>query len=133
MERALRTRTVTRLLREAVGGGNLDELAPRIYDRLRRLAASKLDRERSDHTLEATALANEAWMRLARQLDSGFEDRVLRVSPDILPPGAIRIDQAWIDDAPTTDFDAEELTVRLPRTDERVHVKVRVAPTGRHL
>jgi mannose/cellobiose epimerase-like protein (N-acyl-D-glucosamine 2-epimerase family) len=66
-----------------------------------------------------------------KPLPGGFEDRVLRVSPDILPPGAIRIEQAWIDDAPTTDFDAEKLTVQLPRTGERVRVKVRLAPTGR--
>jgi mannose/cellobiose epimerase-like protein (N-acyl-D-glucosamine 2-epimerase family) len=60
----------------------------------------------------------------------GFEDRVLRVSPDILPPGAVRIDQAWIDDVPTTDFDAEGLTLRLPETQESVRVKVRIAPVG---
>jgi mannose/cellobiose epimerase-like protein (N-acyl-D-glucosamine 2-epimerase family) len=61
----------------------------------------------------------------------GFKDRVLRVSPDILPPGAVRIDQAWIDDAPTTNFDAERLTLRLPETQESVRVKVRIAPVGR--
>jgi len=60
----------------------------------------------------------------------GFEGRVLRVSPDILPPGAVRIDQAWIDDAPTTNFDAERLTLRLPETQESVRVKVRIAPVG---
>jgi hypothetical protein len=63
-------------------------------------------------------------------LPGGFEDRVLRVSPDILPPGSVRIEQAWLDGVPTTDFDAAKLTVRLPRTQERVRVQVRVAPSG---
>jgi mannose/cellobiose epimerase-like protein (N-acyl-D-glucosamine 2-epimerase family) len=66
-----------------------------------------------------------------KPLPGGFPDRVLRVSPDILPPGAIRIDQAWVDDVPTTDFDAEKLTLRLPETGERVRVKVRIRPAGR--
>lgn len=65
-----------------------------------------------------------------KPLPGGFKDRILRVSPDILPPGTVRIEQAWIDDAPTTDFDAEKLTLLLPETQERVRVKVRIAPTG---
>jgi anti-anti-sigma factor len=56
----------------------------------------------------------------------GFRDRVLYVSPDILPPGSIRIEQVWVDGQPWTDFDAERLTVKLPPTGE-VTVKVRVA------
>jgi anti-anti-sigma factor len=56
----------------------------------------------------------------------GFRDRVLYVAPDILPPGSIRIEQVWVDGQPWTDFDAEQLTVKLPPTGE-VTVKVRVA------
>ena len=37
-----------------------------------------------------------------------FKDRILRVSPDILPPGSIRIDQVWIDGQPWSEFDAEQ-------------------------
>lgn len=38
-----------------------------LYQSLRQIAASRLRRERRDHTLQPTALANEAWMRLARR------------------------------------------------------------------
>jgi mannose/cellobiose epimerase-like protein (N-acyl-D-glucosamine 2-epimerase family)/anti-anti-sigma regulatory factor len=54
-----------------------------------------------------------------------FSDRVLHVSPDILPPGSIRIEDVWIDGQPWTDFDAEKLTVKLPEGDQ-VAVRVRV-------
>lgn len=58
--------TITRMLREVDEGGApaLDDLLPLIYEELRRLAASFLRRERSDHTLQPTALAHEAWLRL---------------------------------------------------------------------
>jgi len=45
----------------------LDRLTPLVYDELRRLARAYLRRERSDHTLQSTALVNEAWMRLIDQ------------------------------------------------------------------
>ncbi len=45
--------------REAV-----DQLLPLIYDELKRIAASYLRRERSDHTLQPTALVNEAYMKM---------------------------------------------------------------------
>ena len=41
-----------------------ERLMPLVYDELRRLAASKLAAERPDHTLQATALVHEAYMRL---------------------------------------------------------------------
>lgn len=43
----------------------LDQLLPRLQDELRRLAASYLSRERPGHTLQPTALVNEAFLRLA--------------------------------------------------------------------
>ena len=55
---------------------------------------------------------------------------ILRVSPDILPPGSIKIAQCWIDDVEYTNFDADALTVKLPETDTQVRVKVRIAPAG---
>jgi RNA polymerase sigma factor (TIGR02999 family) len=42
----------------------VDELLPIIYDELKRIAASYLRRERSDHTLQPTALVNEAYMKM---------------------------------------------------------------------
>jgi mannose/cellobiose epimerase-like protein (N-acyl-D-glucosamine 2-epimerase family) len=59
----------------------------------------------------------------------GFQDRILRVSPDLLPPGSIRIGSVEMDGQPYNDFDAEGLFVRLPETNERVKVKVTIVPT----
>lgn len=57
---------------EALTGNNHpahEELIVRVYDKLRRLAAYYLRRERADHTLQPTALVHEAYMRLAAQHD----------------------------------------------------------------
>src|SRR5271166_6495762 len=40
------------------------ELLAEVYDELRRLASAKLEQERPGHTLQATALVHEAWLRL---------------------------------------------------------------------
>ncbi|MBT2970466.1 MAG: hypothetical protein B6D72_09815 [gamma proteobacterium symbiont of Ctena orbiculata] len=58
---------VTQLLAAAREGdqGAHDRLLSQVYDELRRLAASHMRRERDDHTLQATALVNEAYLRLA--------------------------------------------------------------------
>ena len=68
---------VTQLL---VSWGNgdraaLDALAPMVYDELRRLAQSYLRRERSDHTLQGTALVNEAYLRLVDQRNVQWQNR----------------------------------------------------------
>ena len=57
---------VTFLLHQAVGGDKqaAGELLPRIYDELRRVAAAKMSREAPGHTLGATALVHEAYLRL---------------------------------------------------------------------
>jgi RNA polymerase sigma factor (TIGR02999 family) len=57
---------VTRMLRAWRGGDHsaLDRLTPLVEAELRRLAHHYLARERSDHTLQTTALINEAWVRL---------------------------------------------------------------------
>ncbi|MBW8874756.1 MAG: sigma-70 family RNA polymerase sigma factor [Acidobacteria bacterium] len=49
----------------------LDQLLPLVYDELHRVARAHLARERSDHTLQPTALVNEAYLRLVdlRRLD----------------------------------------------------------------
>lgn len=43
-----------------------EELLPLVYDELRKLAAARMSRERSDHTLQPTALVHEAFLRLVR-------------------------------------------------------------------
>jgi RNA polymerase sigma factor (TIGR02999 family) len=50
-------------------------LIPLVYDELRRLAARYLSRERSDHTLQATALVNEAYLRLVDQTRVNYQSR----------------------------------------------------------
>lgn len=52
-----------------------DALVPVVYQDLRRLAASMMRRERADHTLQATALLNETYMRLVQQHQVRWEDR----------------------------------------------------------
>ena len=68
---------VTLLLRKLSGGDEeaFDSLIPLVYDQLRKLADRSLRSQRSDHTLRATALVHEAYLRLA---DAGgaWEDRV---------------------------------------------------------
>ena len=60
---------------------------------------------------------------------NSFKNNILRVAPDILPPGSIFIEECSIDGKPYKDFDAKALTVKLPETKERVQVKVKVSPT----
>ncbi|HUB28051.1 MAG TPA: sigma-70 family RNA polymerase sigma factor [Terracidiphilus sp.] len=50
-------------------------LMPLIYDELRRLAGSYMRRERSDHTLQATALVHEAYLKLVEQRSTDWQNR----------------------------------------------------------
>ena len=63
-----------------------------------------------------------------KPLPGGFKDNILRVSPDILPPGSVRIGAVEIDGEPYSNFDAAALTVQLPETNRQVRVKVRIDP-----
>src|SRR5688572_2231040 len=57
---------VTRIL-SAIDAGDLqagEKLLPLVYDELRKLAAQRMGAERSGHTLQATALVHEAYLRL---------------------------------------------------------------------
>ena len=68
---------VTVLLRRWSAGdaGALDSLLPAVQDELRRLARSYMRRERDGHTLEPTALVNEAYLRLVDQRDVRWASR----------------------------------------------------------
>ena len=62
------------------GGGEdenleLDKLYPQVYDELRRLAAFYMRQERSNHTLQPTALVHEAYLRLFEQEKSVYMNR----------------------------------------------------------
>ena len=53
----------------------------------------------------------------------------MRVQPDILPQGSIRIDNVLMDGKPYGDFDAAALTINLPESEQPLQVEVRVVPT----
>lgn len=68
---------ITAMLR-AWGDGNreaLDALVPRVYDELHRQAHRYLRGERANHTLQTSALINEAYVRLAGQRDVHWQNR----------------------------------------------------------
>jgi RNA polymerase sigma factor (TIGR02999 family) len=68
---------VTELL-HAWGAGDArasEALVPLVYDELRRQARRALRREGAGHTLQATALVHEAWLRLDGQHDARWESR----------------------------------------------------------
>ena len=60
---------------------------------------------------------------------ASFPDGVLRVAPDLLPAGRVRLTDVWVNDEPYADFDPEAMTVRLPQGQE-VKVRVRVSPSS---
>ena len=81
-----------------------------------------------------------------------LKDNILRVQPDILPQGSVRIESVWINGDPYSDFDPVALTVKLPSmqkqhplsqrpgwsgnpalsaaTERELKVRVRLVPTG---
>lgn len=63
-----------------------------------------------------------------KPLPGAFENRILRVAPDILPIGSVFLEECYIDGKPYTDFDSGSLTVTLPDTDKQVKVKVKISP-----
>jgi len=68
---------ITRLLQAAGAGAQdaVNRVLPLVYEELRRLAEGCLGLERPDHSLGATALVHEAYLRLIRQNSVGFHNR----------------------------------------------------------
>ncbi len=68
---------VTRLLLRWGDGDRdaFDALTPLVYNELRRLAGRYLRRERSDHTLQSTALVHEAYLKLVDQRNVRWQNR----------------------------------------------------------
>lgn len=68
---------VTELLKQWTDGRRdaLDQLIPRIYSELRKLASSYLRRERADHSLQPTALVHEAFLKLVDQHAVQWQNR----------------------------------------------------------
>jgi RNA polymerase sigma-70 factor, ECF subfamily len=68
---------ITQLLKQWSNGDRpaLDRLVRIVYPELRTIAARCLARERQGHTLQCTALVNEAYLRLVRQPEKDWQDR----------------------------------------------------------
>ena len=68
---------VTRILNAAQSGDAraTEELLPLVYDELRRLAGHKMSGESAGHTLQATALVHEAWLRLGGSNQEAWQNR----------------------------------------------------------
>ena len=68
---------ITQMLLELTDGNEevVNQILPHIYDELRRLASSYLRRERSNHTLQPTALVHEAYMKLIDQSRVKWQNR----------------------------------------------------------
>jgi RNA polymerase sigma factor (TIGR02999 family) len=71
------THEVTRLLNELQQGQSeaADQVIRHVYDELHALAASYMRGERADHTLQTTALVNEAYLRLVNQRAVSWQSR----------------------------------------------------------
>ena len=52
----------------------LTQVLPRVYDELRRVAQAQMNRERANHTLQATAVVHEAWQRLNLASELTWQD-----------------------------------------------------------
>jgi RNA polymerase sigma factor (TIGR02999 family) len=135
---------VTLLLDRWRGGdaAAFEALVPVVYADLRRLARSMMRRERSDHTLQATALLNETCVRLIQQQKASWEDRshfyafAARLMRNILTdharshlagrrggPNRIKIeltdDLAWVGSANEEILDLHRVLERLEELDSR--------------
>lgn len=69
---------ITQLLFALNGGSReaVDRLIPLVYSELRKMARKYLSRERTDHSLEATALVHEVYVKLREQRDTNWQNRV---------------------------------------------------------
>jgi RNA polymerase sigma factor (TIGR02999 family) len=68
---------ITSLLNKLAAGDqeSAAQLVPLVYEELRHLAARRLRQERPDHTLQATALVHEAYVKLSAQRDAKWQNR----------------------------------------------------------
>jgi RNA polymerase sigma factor (TIGR02999 family) len=68
---------VTQILKDWSGGSEdaSARLMPLVYEELRRLAREYIRRERADHTLQATALVHEAYLRMVDEKNVTWKDR----------------------------------------------------------
>ena len=71
------SKDVTRILEQCREGDEsaLESLFPLVYDELRALAVRHLSRERRDHTMQATSLVHEAYLKLVDQDNQHWQNR----------------------------------------------------------
>ena len=91
------THQVTRLLGEIAEGKTSarDELVATVYEQLRKIAQVRMNAERPDHTLQATALVHEAYLKLA----PGLEKREIRNRFDFYGAAAEAMRRVLVDHA----------------------------------
>ena len=120
-----RTEHITALLR-AWGAGNDDALArliPEVERELHRIAERYMQGERRDHTLQATALVNEAYLRLVNTRRVQWRDRAHFLAMSARVMRRVLVDHARADGYQKRGGDAIRVTVTeaTAGTDERAH------------
>ncbi len=63
-----------------------------------------------------------------KPMPGGFPDNILRVQPDILPSGSVKIGSVTMDGKPWEKYDADAMTVELPNLNYRPKVQVQIVP-----
>jgi RNA polymerase sigma factor (TIGR02999 family) len=102
-------------------------LMPLVYDELRRLARGYLRRERADHTLQPTALVNEAYLRVVDQTRVSWENRAQFFGLAARLMRNILIDHARERAAQKRGGDGSQSTPRLSLDETRVPIEERAA------
>lgn len=77
-------------------------------------------------------ITNEPMDFYFRPTAGNLPNNILRVAPDLLPAGSVRIGQVWVNGKEHRDFDADALTVRLPADGGTMKVRVRLVPAAVH-
>src|SRR5215472_2715747 len=108
-----RSQEITRLLVELRNGNEqaANDLIPLVYDQLRRMARSLLRNERSDHTLQPTALVNDALMRLIGTADLEWRSRAHFFAVSATVMRRILIDSARAHKAEKRDGDLVQVSL----------------------
>ena len=121
---------VTQLLADWSQGKEqaFEQLAPAVYDELRRLAARYLSRERSNHTLQPTALVHEAYLRLIDQSRVEWQNRAHFFGVAAQMIRRILVDHARAHQAARTEATAHQAAALEPGIAVPAHLP---APNGR--
>ena len=102
---------ITLALRDLAGGDRdaLDVLVPLLYPELRRMARGYLRNERSNHTLQPTALVHEAYARLVKQEQPDYRSRAHFMGVAAQVMRQILIDHARVRNAEKRNYGARQM------------------------